>query len=211
MAAEVCRRGMEGVRREKPGVFLKVTSGAGEPGFPSEGEYRAGYDPPRRASFRLRGAGMSRIPMLVLLCLVLGCGSKVTVPPGTGGTAEAVPDPYGDPPGYGVDPFTGFGDVVSLAVPGGVAGQVEAAVPREEGPYSVQVAACSTPGAAASLASNLESAVGQRVFVDREGGYHKVRVGAFESGEQAGDLLQTLKSMGYTDAWVVRRSPGSAR
>lgn len=152
---------------------------------------------------------MSRIPVLFLLSFAVGCGSTVTVPEGSEGSSGAVPDPYGNPPGYGADPFAGFGDVVSLAVPGGIAGQSEAAA--QEGPYSVQVAACSTPEAAASIACNLENAVGQRVFVDREGGYHKVRVGAFESCEQAGDLLQTLKSMGYTDAWVVLRIPDGSR
>jgi hypothetical protein len=152
---------------------------------------------------------MNRLPVILPLCLAAGCGSTAAVPDGSGRTPEAVPDPYGDPPGYGADPFAGFGDVVSLAVPGGIAGQDEAA--SSEGPFSVQVAACSTPEAAASLASSLESAVGQRVFVDREGGYHKVRVGAFGSGEEAAGLLQSLRSMGYGDAWVVRRIPDAPR
>lgn len=145
---------------------------------------------------------MLKVLFITALLITLACGTASSVP--GDGTAEPDPDPYGDSPAYGGDPFAGFGEIVSIAVPGGL----EEASPEQggtDGRFSVQVAACATPEAAESVAGELRGLLEQPVFVDREGAYHKVRVGSFESREQALALQASVRALGWSDAWVVER------
>jgi hypothetical protein len=149
---------------------------------------------------------MLKVFMSVVLLLAVACGTTTTVTVPESGTTGSTTntDPYGDSPAYGGDPFTGFGEIVTIAVPGGVqeATQAEQAV---NGRFSVQVAACSTPEAAAGVAAELRGLLEQPVFVDPEGAYHKVRVGSFENREQALALQASVRALGWSDAWVVER------
>lgn len=149
---------------------------------------------------------MIRVMLAAVILLAAGCGSRTA---GSGRTPSGTPedpgDPYGDSPSYQGDPFAGFGGIVSIAVPGGLVPETPGNSQIITGGFSVQVAACSTPEAAASLVDNLRGLVEQPVFIDVEGGYHKVRAGSFATRDQAMVLQSSLRSLGYTDAWVVER------
>lgn len=151
---------------------------------------------------------MHRVVLLSVLIAAAGCGSSSSRPGGGSGSrppVQGAPDPYGDPPAYGGDPFAGFGGIVSIAVPGGTVQPAEPAAPG--GRFSVQVAACSTPDAAAALVEELRGLLEQQVFVDHQGGYHKVRVGSLDTREQADSLQASVRALGYPEAWVVEREP----
>jgi cell division septation protein DedD len=147
---------------------------------------------------------MLRVLLIAGLLLAVACGTASSVPENAATGSTTNTDPYGDSPAYGGDPFAGFGEIVSIAVPGGIQ---EASQAAEElnGRFSVQVAACSTPEAAAGVAAGLRGLLEQPVFVDSEGAYHKVRVGSFENREQATALQSSVRALGYSDAWVVER------
>lgn len=145
---------------------------------------------------------MFKVLVITALLLASACGTASSVPEnGTGGTA---PDPYGDSPAYGSDPFAGFGEIVTIAVPGGVQ-EVARTEPEQGGRFSVQVAACSTPESAEGVAGELRGLLEQPVFIVSEGAYHKVRVGSFENREQALALQASVRALGWSDAWVVER------
>lgn len=146
---------------------------------------------------------MLRVLLIAVLLLAVACGTTATVPE-DGTTDSTNADPYGDSPAYGGDPFAGFGEIVSIAVPGGLE-EASRAEDEQIGRFSVQVAACSTPEAAAGVAAELGGLLEQPVFVDSEGGYHKVRVGSFENREQALALQASIRALGWSDAWVVER------
>lgn len=147
---------------------------------------------------------MFKVLLIAALLLALACGTTSSVP--ENGTTDSTTntDPYGDSPAYGGDPFAGFGEIVSIAVPGGVQ-EGSIAVEELNGRFSVQVAACSTPDAAEGVAAELRGLLEQPVFVDSDGAYHKVRVGSFENREQALALQASVRALGYPDAWVVER------
>ncbi len=137
-----------------------------------------------------------RVPAaFILFIIALSCGTATT-----GETDDAVPDPYGDPPGYSGDPFAGYGPVTSIALP---AAGGEATEPG--GLWSVQVAACATAESAESLRASIEAAFQEPVFIDHIGSYYKVRVGAFDSAEASAELRGILRGGGYPDAWSVER------
>lgn len=151
---------------------------------------------------------MARIVLIGLLAAAAGCGSRTSGPgerPGAVSTPPAELDPYGDSPAYAGDPFAGFAEMVSIAVPGGIDFEADPIQHESRGAFSVQVAACSTPEAAAGLAHNLRGLLEQTVFIDLEDGYHKVRVGSFHNREQANTLQSSIRALGYPDAWVVER------
>ncbi len=147
---------------------------------------------------------MLKVLLSAALLLAVACGTTTTVPENGTTDSTANTDPYGDSPAYGGNPFAGFGEIVSIAVPGGVQ-EASQAEDERNGRFSVQVAACSTPEAAAGVATELRGLLEQPVFVDSEGSYHKVRVGSFESREQALALQASVRALGYPDAWVVER------
>lgn len=145
---------------------------------------------------------MFKVLLIAALLLAVACGTTSSVPGND--TTPPDTDPYGDSPAYGGDPFAGFGEIVSIAVPGGVQ-DASQDVDERNGRFSVQVAACATPEAAADVAAGLRGLLEQPVFVDSEGAYHKVRVGSFENREQALALQASVRALGWSDAWVVER------
>lgn len=121
------------------------------------------------------------------------------------------PDPYADRPDYSGDPFEGFGEVVSMEVPGVVDTlEVEESdtISLEEsgGPYSIQISALSDRETALGLAEAVSADLEMDVFVDHVSSWWKVRVGSFEDQRSAEEHLDTVRSLGFGDAWVVRRS-----
>ncbi len=153
---------------------------------------------------------MTRVLFLSLLLVVAGCGSSTAQPErgqtdGETPTPAVAADPYGDPPAYGGDPFAGFGEIVTIAVPGGVSEADVNDTADRAGMFSVQVAACASQEAAEGVAGDLRGLLEQQVFIDVEGAYHKVRVGSFGSREQAAALQASIRALGYADAWIVER------
>ncbi len=142
--------------------------------------------------------------VLVLLPLFFSCGGKTVHEENE--DASVPIDPYADPPDYSLDPFEGFPDVTGLAV--SAANEEES---REEilsgSHYTVQVAAAASEENAESIKKAVSSAVSLPVFIDREGGYWKVRVGTFPARQDALDFVQVLAEMGFEDAWVTTRRP----
>ena len=141
---------------------------------------------------------------LLLILILVGCTKTVVEEPRI---LEPV-DPYGDPPDYAGDPFTGFDSVYSISVPGETVSEVvEVTAPdRNELPYSVQITAAGVEATAQRLAETVTAEIDAPVFIDQEGSYWKVRVGAFATREEAGGLLNQMHEMGFTDAWIVSRS-----
>ena len=141
---------------------------------------------------------------VVLLMLVLiACTKTVVEEPRV---VEPI-DPYGDPPDYSGDPFAGFDSVYSIAVPGETVEVVEVTAPdRNELPYSVQITAAGVEATAQRLVETITAETDAPVFIDQEGSYWKVRVGAFATREEADGLLNQMQEMGFTDAWIVSRS-----
>ncbi|MCB0582700.1 MAG: carboxypeptidase regulatory-like domain-containing protein [Phaeodactylibacter sp.] len=88
--------------------------------------------------------------------------------------------------------------------PGGIVGDGGAVSPGGESVplgkgYSVQVAALNKPGL--ENFSDLTS-IGQ-VYSKFEGGVYKVRIGVFPGRAEAGNALNSVKSKGYKDAFIV--------
>ena len=72
--------------------------------------------------------------------------------------------------------------------------------------FYVQVFAGRDEEAAAGLVQSLEGGgYDARLFTEREGTgmLYKVRVGGYDTRESAADVAQSLKSLGYTGAWVT--------
>jgi len=140
---------------------------------------------------------------LLLILILVGCTRTVVEEPTT---LEPI-DPYGDPPDYAGDPFAGFDSVYSISVPGETVEVVETTTPdRSELPYSVQITAAGVEATAQRLAETVTAEIDAPVFIDQEGSYWKVRVGAFATPEEADELLNQMQQMGFTDAWIVFRS-----
>lgn len=139
-----------------------------------------------------------------------GCGTSSARSGSSGDRVQAVPDesvadPYGDPVVYPGDPFEGFPVVNELTYPGEpVTGAVE---PPAAGSWAVQVAACAAEEDAVRLAGIASAATGLVGRIDFEGSWWKVRLGSYESREDAGEGLETARSHGYGDAWIVELLP----
>lgn len=145
--------------------------------------------------------------LTALLFLFAACGEETVTRDRNDGTDQSGPiDPYGDPPDYSGDPFEGFPDVTGVAIP-----SEEPEVYEEEilsgSHYTVQISAATTEETAARLAESLEDEITLPVFIDMEGSYWKVRVGAFPDRQDALDYSTVLVDMGFTDAWVTTRQP----
>jgi len=149
-------------------------------------------------------------PAIVLLILLLAaCGDQTVVIPDPE-TPTGPVDPYGDPPDYAGDPFTGFDEIVSLEVPGDALPVEEfTPVPIDMStlPWSIQISAAAEEATALRLSELVAAEVDAPVFIDHVGQYWKVRVGAFLNRDDANGLLQQLQTMGLTDAWIVERVP----
>lgn len=141
-----------------------------------------------------------------------GCGTETASPPGGGGnsTPGGAPeteqiDPYGDPVVYPRDPFEGFPVINELDFPGETRGDIEPAAGA--GAWSVQIAACANESDASRLGAVASSLTGLPFFVDREDAWWKIRLGSYNSEEDAASGLATAVEYGYADAWIVRRLP----
>jgi hypothetical protein len=147
--------------------------------------------------------------MVLGALLLLACGEHTVTTQDR--SRQTAPDPYADRPDYSGDPFEGFGEVISLEVPGVVdtvetapADTTEAAL--ESGPYSIQISALGDEETAQGLADAVSADLDIDVFVDHVPPYWKVRVGSFADQQSAEEHLDTVRGMGFGDAWVVRRS-----
>lgn len=150
----------------------------------------------------------------VCLLLLTGCGSETAVRQEEP-RVSAPPRSYGDLPGYQGDPFAGFSEVVSIALPAEVeqgaeeAGEAEVSeTASASGPFSVQIMALDDESTARGVAESAGEQAGLPAFVDREGRYWKVRIGAFPDRSSAAGSLPQIRGMGFEDAWVVRRQDG---
>jgi len=70
--------------------------------------------------------------------------------------------------------------------------------------YRVQVIAVSTKTGADKVADEVRSKLpGEKIYVEKIGDYWKVRVGDCSTRSSAEALRDKLRSLGYSDAWVV--------
>ncbi|NOQ23286.1 MAG: hypothetical protein GQ565_11645 [Candidatus Aegiribacteria sp.] len=144
------------------------------------------------------------IPVLILSA----CGDTTVIPSNTDQTTTAGPiDPYADPPGYTGDPFEDFPEVIGMSVPG-----EEVPIEYEEEilsgtHFTVQISAATNEETAMRLKESVSAEINHPVFIDHQGGFWKVRVGAFPAREDAVNYTHVLVNMGFTDAWVTTRDP----
>ncbi|OPL18786.1 MAG: hypothetical protein AVO35_13090 [Candidatus Aegiribacteria sp. MLS_C] len=154
----------------------------------------------------MRKASVITAFMIVLFCMA--CGEEAVRPEDTQPMGPI--DPYGDPPDYsGEDPFANFPDVTGVSIP---SGEVETVEDEQEEilagtHFTIQISAATSEEAALSLAESVQGETTHPVFIDQEGIYWKVRVGAFPARQDALDYAQTIVEMGFTDAWVTTRQP----
>ncbi len=147
------------------------------------------------------------ILFLIPVLFLFACGDTTVTPDNTNQTTEGPIDPYGDPPGYTGDPFESFPEPVRMTIPG-----EELPVEYEEEMlsgthYTVQISAATNEETAIRLKESVSAEVDHPVFIDHQGGFWKVRVGAFPAMEDAAAYTQVLVNMGFTDAWVTTREP----
>lgn len=69
--------------------------------------------------------------------------------------------------------------------------------------YRIQVFATGIRESAEQVKIAVETAIGERAYVERVDGIFKVRVGDCRSRPEAEDLLQRCRAAGYGDAWIV--------
>ena len=145
--------------------------------------------------------------LLITFLMIAGCGDT-TVTPDTGIPEVTGPvDPYGDPPDYSGDPFENFPEVTGLSIPDNMP-EVEYEEEILTGThFTVQISAATSEETALRLSESVSADIVHPVFIDLEGGYWKVRVGAFPARQDALDYTQILVNMGFTDAWVTTRVP----
>ena len=94
-------------------------------------------------------------------------------------------------------PDTGSG------TPGGDSG----APAPSEGLWRVQIYASERRSEAERVGRSAASRLGERLFVEREGGVYKVRLGAFTSEAQAQELRDRAVRAGYPGAFRTRAAP----
>ncbi|MGH7542608.1 MAG: SPOR domain-containing protein, partial [Gemmatimonadota bacterium] len=72
--------------------------------------------------------------------------------------------------------------------------------------YTIQVVARSTPAQAEAKAAEISQLLGPRadVRVEHHPPYHTVRVGYFDTANDARLILSRIWDMGYDDAWIAR-------
>jgi hypothetical protein len=154
--------------------------------------------------------GAAAVVLAASVAALCGCGTSSASSGGSGDRVQAVPeegvvDPYGDPVVYPEDPFEGFPVVNELTYPG--VSEPDAAEPPAAGQWAVQVSACAAEDDAVRLAGIASAATGLVSRIDFEGAWWKVRLGSYDSREQAGEGLDIARSHGYSDAWIVEVLP----
>jgi hypothetical protein len=74
--------------------------------------------------------------------------------------------------------------------------------------YRVQIYTTKDQATAQAVKDEAEADFGEKVHLDYEVPYYKVRVGTFQTPQEAEPLLQEARSLGYRGAWAVRmRAP----
>ena len=151
---------------------------------------------------------MYRLILFLIPVLILSaCGDTTVTPDSTDQATITGPiDPYEDPPGYTGDPFEDFPEVIGMSIPGEVPIEYEEEILTGTH-FTVQISAATNEETALRLAESVSAEIDHPVFIDRQGGFWKVRVGAFPAREDAVDYTQVLVNMGFTDAWVTTREP----
>lgn len=150
---------------------------------------------------------MSRPRMLLLFLMILAaCGQETATRNENDQERTGPIDPYADPPDYSDDPFAGFPQVIGVGIPSEESEAPEEAEEVLSGTYfTVQISAATSEETAERLAESVRAEITPPVFVDREGNYWKVRVGAFPVMQDAQEYSGVLVDMGFTDAWVTTR------
>lgn len=144
---------------------------------------------------------------LVSVLILSACGDTTVTRDTTDQTTVEGPiDPYGDPPGYTGDPFENFPGTTGVSIPGEVPVEYEEEI-LSGTHFTVQISAAGSEESALRLSESLSADISHPVFIDHEGRFWKVRVGAFPAMNDATDYAQELKNMGFTDAWVTTREP----
>jgi len=152
---------------------------------------------------------MSFLKLLVPLTMVifiLGCGDTTVTPEDDENGVSGPIDPYADPPDYQGDPFADFDTVIGMGVPSET-DMIEDEEILTGTHYTVQISAAAAEETANRLSESVAADVNHPVFVDLEGSYWKVRVGAFPARSDAEEYRSVLVHMGFSDAWVVTREP----
>jgi cell division protein FtsN len=86
--------------------------------------------------------------------------------------------------------------------------QTRAAAPPHAGTgFRVQVFATTDAAAAERVRAGVAARFTEKVSVDYEAPYHKVRVGSCSSSDACRDLQERLRAAGYATVWIV---PGTA-
>lgn len=70
--------------------------------------------------------------------------------------------------------------------------------------YRVQIFASSTNEGAEKIASEARFKFTERIYVEYEAPYYKVRVGDYKNRSDAEILKQKAINVGYSDAWIVQ-------
>lgn len=70
--------------------------------------------------------------------------------------------------------------------------------------YRVQIFASSTQEGADKIASEARFKFTERVYVEYDAPYYKVRVGNYKNRADAEILREKARNMGYPDAWIVQ-------
>ena len=70
--------------------------------------------------------------------------------------------------------------------------------------FAVQVFASKSSEEAGDFAKSLAPIFAEKISTDYKPPYYKVRIGSCANLEQAEDLLQKVKVMGFPNAWLVR-------
>jgi hypothetical protein len=70
--------------------------------------------------------------------------------------------------------------------------------------YRVQIFASSTNEGAEKIASEARFKFTERVYVEYDAPYYKVRVGDYKNRSDAEILKQKAINVGYSDAWIVQ-------
>jgi hypothetical protein len=146
------------------------------------------------------------IILSIMLIMASGCGDD-TVRPDDQQDQTGPINPYGDPPDYSGDPFEDFPTVTGVTIPTGGEEEVYEEEVLSGSHFTVQVSAVTSEADALSLAESIDAQITLPVFVDHEGNYWKVRVGAFPARQDAIDYTSVMMNMGFADAWVTTRQP----
>jgi hypothetical protein len=70
--------------------------------------------------------------------------------------------------------------------------------------YRVQIFMTKYPELASEKAQEAEAIFSERVFVDFEAPYYRVRLGEFDTLEAGEEFLLLVRQSGYQDAWLVK-------